>query len=112
MSNRRTEKLTLPKGVERKRVKGRTYYYWNPHRGTSREGKRVRLPSAADPISFWREIERLTQTQTTFPNGSIGDLVQQYRCSAEFERLSSSTKTSYNIQLSRLPMATFGESLV
>ena len=108
MSHRKTEKITLPKGVERKRVKGQTYYYWNPHRGTSREGKRVSLPRDIESVAFWREIERLTQTHTTFPNGSIGDLVQQYRCSPEFEHLSLSTKKSYNIHLSRFAIETWG----
>ena len=105
MPHRRTEKIKLPTGVERKWVKGRPYYYWNPHRGTSREGKRVRLPSDIGSEAFWREIKRLTQTHTAFPNGSIGDLVQQYRCSAEFEHLSPSTKRSYNIHLNRFANA-------
>jgi hypothetical protein len=46
-----------------------------------------------------------SQTHTAFPNGSIGDLVQRYLCSPEFERLSPSTKRSYNIQLSRFAKA-------
>ena len=47
--------MQLPEGVERVRAKGRTYYYWNPHRGTAREGERIRLPSAdTDPKVFTR----------------------------------------------------------
>ena len=34
--------MRLPKGVERVRARGRTYYYWNPGRGTDREGDRIR----------------------------------------------------------------------
>jgi integrase len=99
MAKRKTE-ISLPKGVERKRVKGRIYYYWTPHRGTDREGKRIPLPPI-ETAAFWRELERLQQTDTVFPNGSVGDLVQQYRDSPEFDGLSLSTKTSYNIQLNR-----------
>ena len=89
---------------------GRPYYYWNPHRGTSSEGKRVRLPSDIESAAFWHELDRLKQIDTVFPNGSIGDLVHRYRNSPEFDRLSPSTKTSYNIQLSRFAdhWGTFG----
>ena len=56
------EEIRLPKGVERKHVKGRTYYYWNPYRGTNREGERIALPRDVKSAAFWREIERLSQT--------------------------------------------------
>jgi len=28
-----------------------TYYYWNPGRGTDRQGERIKLPNAADGLS-------------------------------------------------------------
>ena len=40
--------MRLPKGVERVRARGRTYYYWNPGRGTDRESERIPLPNADD----------------------------------------------------------------
>lgn len=48
----------LPKGVEKTTAKGRAYFYWNPGRGTAREGKRIKLPNAeAEPVAFWKELE-------------------------------------------------------
>jgi hypothetical protein len=71
MGRRRTDGVQLPEGVEKVRAKGRTYYYWNPHRGTAREGKRIALPNAdKDPISFWREVKRYGGPDTiVYPHG-------------------------------------------
>ena len=61
MGRKRVAGVRLPKGVERVRARGRTYYYWNPGRGTDRESERIPLPNADDrPIDFWREVERRT----------------------------------------------------
>jgi hypothetical protein len=43
--------VTLPEGVEKTSVSKKngkvyTYYYWNPGRGTDREGERIKLPNA------------------------------------------------------------------
>ena len=43
--------MTLPEGVERVEVRKKSgkvyiYYYWNPGRGTDREGDRFKLPCA------------------------------------------------------------------
>jgi hypothetical protein len=89
----------LPKGVERVRAKGRTYYYWNPGRGTEREGERIPLPSAdSQPVAFWREVERRqSAAPTDYPVGSVGDLVQRWRDSEDFKKLSESTQSSYGV---------------
>ena len=55
--------MTLPEGVEKTSVrkpngKVYTYYYWNPGRGTDREGERIKLPNAdTQPVAFWAEVE-------------------------------------------------------
>jgi hypothetical protein len=69
VGRRREDGVQLPEGVEKVRAKGRTYYYWNPHRGTSRQGERIRLPNAdSDPIAFWREVKRYcAQPSTVYP---------------------------------------------
>jgi hypothetical protein len=61
------------------------------------------LPNADDhPIDFWREVERRTaDIPTTFPVGSVGDLVERYRASEEFKSKSSSTQSSYSVHLRR-----------
>ena len=93
--------MTLPKGVERVTARGRTYYYWNPDRGTAREGQRVRLPNAeTEPAAFWKEIE-LYRPKKPAPEGSVGFLVQSYRRSEDFKKLSDSTKASYGVHLNR-----------
>ena len=100
--------MTLPEGVEKKTIrkkngKAYTYYYWNPGRGTDREGDRIKLPNAeTKPGDFWREVERRqTSAPTTYPAGSIGDLVARYRASDEFTRLSDGTRRNYEVTLRR-----------
>jgi hypothetical protein len=103
MGRRRVAGVRLPKGVERVRARGRTYYYWNPGRGTDRETERIPLPNADDrPADFWREVERrIADAPTIFPAGSVGELVERYRASEEFKSKSESTQSSYSVHLRR-----------
>jgi hypothetical protein len=103
MGRRRVTGVRLPKDVERVRARGRTYYYWNPGRGTDREGDRIPLPNAdVHPVDFWREVERrASSVPTIFPAGSVGDLVERYRASEEFKGLAESTQSSYGVSLNR-----------
>jgi hypothetical protein len=103
MGRRRLASVQLPEGVERVRAKGRTYYYWNPGRGTARQGARIALPSADDrPADFWREVKRLqSSTQSGYPAGSVGALVEAYMASEDFKKLSESTRSSYGVHLNR-----------
>ena len=77
--------MTLPEGVEktifaRRSGKAYTYYYWNPGRGTDREGERIKLPMRRHPAGLLAEVERRqTSTPTSYPAGSIGDLIARYR---------------------------------
>ena len=95
--------MRLPKGVERVRARGRTYYYWNPGRGTDRESERIPLPNADNrPVDFWREVERRSADRSTiFSTGSVGELVERYRGSEEFKSKSGSTQSSYGVHLRR-----------
>ena len=101
--------MTLPEGVEKSVVRKKngkvyTYYYWNPGRGTDREGERIKLPNAkSDPKAFWTEVERRqTSAPTAYPAGSIGDLVSRYRTSDEFKRLSEGTQSNYEVTMRRM----------
>jgi hypothetical protein len=101
--------VTLPEGVERVTVrkksgKAYTYYYWNPGRGTDRQGERIKLPNAeTEPRAFWTEVERRqTSAPTAFPVGSIGDLIARYRSSDEFKRLSEGTQSNYEVTMRRM----------
>jgi hypothetical protein len=100
--------VTLPEGVERVEVRKKsgkvyTYFYWNPGRGTDREGDRLKLPNAdTHPAAFWAEVKRRqTSAPTIYPGGSIGDLVVRYRASDEFTRLSEGTQSNYEVTMRR-----------
>lgn len=100
--------MRLPEGVERSvRNKGGriyTYYYWNPGRGTRREGDRIKLPNAdKNPAAFWTEVKRRQSGRlpTACQAGSIGELIARYRGSEEFKRLSENTRTNYEVHLRR-----------
>jgi integrase len=108
LARKRKTGVTLPEGVEKKVVQKKsgkiyTYYYWNPGRGTDREGERINLPNAdTEPAAFWRELERRqTSEPTTYPAGSIGDLIARYRKSHEFKRLSEGTQSNYEVTMRR-----------
>ncbi|WP_316158501.1 MULTISPECIES: hypothetical protein [unclassified Bradyrhizobium] len=101
--------MALPEGVEKvtvrkKNGKAYTYYYWNPGRGTDREGERIKLPNAeTEPRAFWTEVERRqASVRTAFPAGSIGDLISRYRASDEFKRLADGTRTNYEVTMRRM----------
>jgi hypothetical protein len=99
--------VTLPKGVEKVTAKGRTYFYWNPGRGSARQGKRIKLPNPEiEPGAFWKELELYVNSAKPPPlHGSVGFLVQRYRDSEDFRRLSDSTKASYGVHLNRFEAA-------
>jgi hypothetical protein len=99
--------VTLAKGVEKVTAKGRSYFYWNPGRGTGREGKRLKLPNPeTEPAAFWKELELYIKPAEPPPlEGSVGFLVQRYRHSEDFRRLSESTKASYGLHLNRFEAA-------
>jgi hypothetical protein len=96
LARKRETGVTLPEGVETKTIrkksgKAYTYYYWNPGRNTDREGERIKLPDAIKhPARFFAEVERRrNSTPTSYPAGSIGDLITRYRASDEFKRAAS-----------------------
>jgi hypothetical protein len=108
LARRRKAAVTLPEGVERVEVRKKggkvyTYFYWNPGRGTDREGDRIKLPNAeTEPAKFWAEVKRRqTSAPTVYPAGSIGDLVARYRISDEFTRLSAGTQSNYGVTMRR-----------
>ena len=100
--------MKLPEGVEKsvkRKPNGKvyTYYYWNPHRGTNRQGKRIELPNAeTEPAAFWREVERRQkEVPTGYMPGSIGDLVARYRNSQDFGKLADGTHRNYEVHMRR-----------
>lgn len=102
---KRVGSVPLPEGVERVIARGRTYYYWNPGRGTAKQGPRLRLPDAVlRPAAFYREIEGLKgegEKSILYPVGTVGELVTRYRLSEDFAKLADKTKSTYSVHLDR-----------
>jgi hypothetical protein len=107
VGRKRKAGVTLPEGVEIAIAKGRTYYYWNPHRGTLREGDRIKLPNLeSDPAAFFKELKAYTNPAKPLPiTGSVGHLVRRYRDSEDFKKLSESTQSTYGVHLNRFEIA-------
>jgi hypothetical protein len=112
MGRRRVESVELPNGVETKRVRGHVYRYWNPHRGTDREGERKKL--AGDPTAtagseqwklFYRELEAAMAKEPSFAAGSVGALIELWEKSDEFTRNAPSTQANYTSCLGRIAAA-------
>lgn len=102
MGRKRAGNVPLPEGVEKVRSRGRTYYYWNPGRGTARQGERIPLPNADDfPARFFSEVERRRQASLVYPDRSVGDVVARYRASQEFLSLAEKTQRTYAVHLDR-----------
>ncbi|MGN8547207.1 hypothetical protein ACQPTN_21405 [Bradyrhizobium sp. 13971] len=106
---RETGVVALPKGVEKVTVHKKsgkiyTYYYWNPGRGTEREGERYKLPDPERHAkSFWDAVDRYERmAPTACPPGSVGDLVARYRASEEFIRLAEGTRSNYEVHMRRM----------
>lgn len=55
--------MPLPKGVHRVKSRGRDYFYFQPGRGTTSSGERIRLPDDPQSPEFWAEINRLTNRE-------------------------------------------------
>lgn len=102
MGRPRRHGLGLPPGVERVSAGGRVYLYWNPNRGTSREGERVPLPSDPTSSAFMRELARCMEKQPLVIAGTFAALVARYRLSTDYLTLSDSTRTSYDLHLDRM----------
>lgn len=98
--------LDLPPHVHAVPSKGRTYYYFQPNRGTAYAGQRVSLGSdPADP-DFWKNIRRLTgEAATGIKSGSFSALIQAYKNSADWADLAVNTRENYSISLDRIESA-------
>ena len=94
MGRRRKAGVMLPEHVHAvHRGGGRFDYYWHAHRGTARQGQRVRLP--VDPLSaeFWQAVAKLQRGPA--PEGGIATMIDAYVASPWFAGLSSKTQVEY-----------------
>jgi hypothetical protein len=55
------------------------------------------------PARFFAEVERRqASAPTTYPAGSVGDLIARYRFSDEFKRLSEGSQSNYEVTMRRI----------
>jgi hypothetical protein len=108
MGRRRKQNLTLPEGINHVRRRGRSYFYYQPGRGTDRASEPIRIfgdPTVAvgspDNERFWRELNHAVSKKVVYPAGSIKVLVDLYRDDDAFTKLSPRTQEVYGLHLGR-----------
>jgi hypothetical protein len=94
--------------VHRVRSRGRTYYYYQPGRGTARAAERIKifrdpfaLIGAAENERFWRELNHAVSQTVVYPHGSIKVLIDFYRDDDAFKSLSPRIQEVYGLHLDR-----------
>jgi integrase len=117
MARPRKHAAELPPYVHCVRAKGRLYYFYQPFRGTARQGERVSLPRDAQSVEFWDALRKLAGTVPGY-SGTLAAMIDAYLASPEFSLpedsvkrkvLSESTRYTYKLHLgySRLAMGKF-----
>jgi hypothetical protein len=98
--------VALPKGVQRVRAGGRTYYYWVSNRNTPYEGQRIALgKDPADP-EFWAKLKAAARGEgRNIQAGTFSALIREYRSSADWDRLLINTRDDYSIYFDRIEAA-------
>lgn len=88
----------LPPHVLRVRNRtGRDYYYLTVHRGTAREGKRIRLPDDPRSPEFWNTYAKLMKLAPARDNPhSIRNLDAAWEQSPEWKALSEGTQRMWS----------------
>jgi hypothetical protein len=100
MSRRRSRgAVVLPKGVHRVVSRGRDYFYFQPGRGTSHTGPRVRLPSNPHSPEFWEAIRQAQGLPAIPATNTIGGLIDAYLKSPAVTRLAETTQYQYRRHL-------------
>lgn len=101
MRPRRT--VQLPPHVHCVRSRGKTYYYFQPHRCTASAGQRVRLPGEPTDPDWWdayREAARLPAPKVR--TDTISCLIAAYTKSPEWHGLAESTRKEWDRYLGRV----------
>lgn len=97
--------IALPEHVHCVTAKGKSYYYFQPGRGSRCPGKRVRLPNDPRDPKFWEEYDALTgkteKINKVLPN-TFSALIASYKVSPEFAGKASSTKSLNELHLTAI----------
>lgn len=101
----------LPPHVARVRNKvGRPYLYFTKHKGTAREGKRVRLPDDPTSQEFWAEYAALMGAPApVIRRDTVRELVSAWQQSPEWLGLSRSTRANWTLYCRRIIEAWGGQ---
>lgn len=106
MGRRRSANVSLPEGVQAvTKPSGKTYYYYQPHRGTGRAGARIALGSDPTDPEFWTKISGKTVGGKP---GTFSALILDYRGppgkpgSPEWNKLTDASKRAYSFYLDRI----------
>jgi integrase len=103
--------VTLP-NVQIVRRGQTSYFYYVPNRNTSHEGPRIPLGKDPTDPEFWRRYkEARGDDEAGVKPGTFSALIQEYKTSADWDKLSENTKTDYSIYLKRIE-AHWGNLLV
>jgi len=104
---RKSAVFDLPAGVHVVRSKGRTYYYFRPHRGTAYAGKPVTLGADPGDPAFWESLKlaRNDRAEGIKP-GSFSVLIAAYKNTRKWrDDYSENTRQNYEISLRRIEAA-------
>lgn len=104
---RKSAVFDLPAGVHVVRSKGRTYYYFRPHRGTAYAGKPIPLGTDPSDPAFWESLKlaRNDRSEGIKP-GSFSALIAAYKNTPKWrDEYSENTRQNYEISLRRIEAA-------
>lgn len=114
MPRPKTASVNLPPNVHRVRAGKKTYFYYQPQRGTTKAGKRIALGTDPSSHDFWMRL-RAAQGAEPFAEqedaGTFARLITEYRASEEFGYLKPRTQGDYASYLDRL-LQSAGDRLV
>ena len=122
MARPRKNGVDLPPHVHRVVAKGKLYYFYQPFRGTAREGERVELPADAQSVEFWDKLRQLAGSVPGY-SGTVAAMIDAYLASPEFNPpadgakrkvLSENTRYTYRLHLgySRLAIGRFATDVI
>src|SRR5438128_2050599 len=115
MARPRKARIALPPGINAVRARGKSYYYFQPSRGTPHTGAAIRIPGepmntdGSLNIPWWDDYRRLAGEQKPVSKtGTFTALVDAYKLSPEWKALSPRTRSEWERHF-RFVVARWGE---
>lgn len=91
--------MRLPRGVHKVIARGREYFYYQAHRGSTFQQKRIRLPDDPHSPDFWNAIRQAQGICGPVPTNTINALIDIYETSTKFAELAAETQYHYKRSL-------------